>query len=87
MVNFQHVLASALALSHHGLAAKSQSHRQRAEALLKKMTWEEKVGQMGGVRRLLKLGPVVDEENYEKIHRLQNGNMGEIVFPALAYIE
>ncbi|KAF7594859.1 hypothetical protein BBP40_008189 [Aspergillus hancockii] len=28
------------------------------------MSWEEKVGQMGGIRRLLSLGPKIDEENY-----------------------
>ena len=52
-------------------------HRKRAEALVDQMTWEEKVGQMGGIRRLLSLGPQIDEENYEyRQAEYQNGNIG-----------
>lgn len=46
---------------------------------MKKMTWEEKIAQMGSVRRLLKLGPEVDEENFNKIYELQHGTIGIFV--------
>lgn len=69
------LITSVLALCHVGFAA-SSSPRERAKALLKKMTWEEKIAQMGSVRRLLKLGPEVDEENFHKIYELQHGTIG-----------
>lgn len=76
MVKFS-ILTSALAVCHVGFAEAKDSPRQRAEALLGKMTWEEKIAQMGGIRRLLKLGPSIDQENFDKIYELQHGNIGK----------
>jgi len=50
--------------------------KQRAEALLKLMTWEEKVGQMGGARRLLAANATFNETTFNTITRTQNGEMG-----------
>ncbi|KAJ4316204.1 hypothetical protein N0V84_007986 [Fusarium piperis] len=72
-MKFQYVLT---ALAGLGLAESKSSPRDRAKALLKKMTWEEKIAQMGSIRRLLKLGPEVDEENFEKRYQLQHGTIG-----------
>ncbi|KAJ3526188.1 hypothetical protein NM208_g11311 [Fusarium decemcellulare] len=74
MVKLQYAVAALAGLA--GLAESKDSPRQRARALLKKMTWEEKVAQMGSIRRLLKLGPEVDEENYESRYELQHGTIG-----------
>ncbi|KAF4471888.1 periplasmic beta-glucosidase [Fusarium albosuccineum] len=74
MVKLQYAFAALAGLV--GLAESKDSPRQRAKALLKKMTWEEKVAQMGSIRRLLKLGPEVDEENYESRYELQHGTIG-----------
>ncbi|KAE8365757.1 alkaline-phosphatase-like protein [Aspergillus caelatus] len=83
MVNLQLTLP-AMASCHIALAVSVPSeafgkglHRKRAEALVDQMTWEEKVAQMGGIRRLLSLGPQIDEENYEcRQVEYQNGNIG-----------
>lgn len=50
---------------------------QRARALLKQMTWEEKIGQMGGVRRVLSSGTTINPQ-YGAIQKMQNGEMGEL---------
>ncbi|KAK6814628.1 hypothetical protein RU639_009567 [Aspergillus parasiticus] len=83
MVNLQLTLpamafsSTALAASGHSETSVGALHRQRAEALLDQMTWDEKVGQMGGIRRLLNSGPEIDEENYEyRQAEYQNGNIG-----------
>lgn len=73
-MKFQYVLA---ALAGLGLAESKNSPRDRAKALLKKMTWEEKIAQMGSIRRLLRLDPEVDEENFEKRYPLQHGTIGK----------
>jgi len=39
------------------------------------MTFEEKVGQMGGVRRLFSSGTTVNPQ-YETVRETQNGQMG-----------
>ncbi|CAM1507895.1 Fc.00g047430.m01.CDS01 [Cosmosporella sp. VM-42] len=78
MVNFSFIM-TALALCHVGSTASAKSKgtpRQRAKVLLEKMTWEEKIAQMGGVRRLLKQGPTIDEDNFNKIYEFQHGNIG-----------
>lgn len=78
MVKFS-VLTTALALCNVGIAASTKSKgspKQRAKDLLAKMTWEEKIAQMGGIRRLLKSGPQLDEDNFNKIYQLQHGNIG-----------
>ncbi|CAJ0548363.1 Ff.00g019760.m01.CDS01 [Fusarium sp. VM40] len=74
MVKLQHVVTTCVGLL--GMAESKDSPRQRAKALLKKMTWEEKIAQMGSIRRLLKLGPEVDEENYDSRYELQHGTIG-----------
>ncbi|OGM40738.1 periplasmic beta-glucosidase [Aspergillus bombycis] len=83
MVNLQ-LAISAMPLCHTVLAASispnsshTGTHRQRAQSLLDQMDWEEKVGQMGGIRRLLSLAPKIDEENYDtRQENYQNGNIG-----------
>ncbi|KAF7559273.1 hypothetical protein G7046_g4872 [Stylonectria norvegica] len=71
------LLTAALAFCPVGFGTSAKnSPRQRAEALLEKMTWGEKIAQMGGIRRLLKLGPTIDEDNFNKIHELQHGTIG-----------
>lgn len=77
MVKF-HTAFAALAVWQTGFGEAKASPRHRAEALLKKMTWEEKVAQMGSIRRLLKLGPEVDEDNLESRYELQHGTIGEL---------
>jgi hypothetical protein len=52
------------------------SPKERAEDLLARMTWKEKVGQMGGVRRALSSDLVFNRTSYDEIHELQNGNLG-----------
>ncbi|KAM5344808.1 hypothetical protein ACJ41O_010670 [Fusarium nematophilum] len=74
MVNLQYII-TALTGFMASVQAKP-SPRQRAKALLGKMTWEEKVAQTGSIRRLLKLGPEVDEENYQSRYELQHGTIG-----------
>lgn len=74
MVKFQ-IVAAFLAACQLGEA--KSTPRQRAKALLKKMTYQEKITQMGGIRRLLKSGGVVDEDNFDSRYATQNGNIGE----------
>lgn len=62
----------------------SLSPKERAQALLKLMTWEEKVGQMGGIRRLLADKLVFNQTTFDAIHELQNGEIGKTFLgPAL----
>ncbi|KAK3302826.1 alkaline-phosphatase-like protein [Chaetomium strumarium] len=70
MVSIRNAALSALAL-----AATHCDARQRAKDLLKQMTWEEKIGQMGGVRRVLSSGTTVNPQ-YDTIRQMQNGQMG-----------
>jgi beta-glucosidase len=51
--------------------------RKRAGDLLERMTWEEKIGQMGGVRRLLSAGLAFNRTSYDQVRALQNGILGE----------
>lgn len=76
MVKLQHVVTTCVGLL--GMVESKDSPRQRAKVLMKKMTWEEKIAQMGSIRRLLKLGPEVDEENYNSRYELQHGTIGKI---------
>jgi hypothetical protein len=55
----------------------SLSPRQRAEALAVVMTWEEKVGQMGGIRRLLAANVTFNQITFDTIHKYQNGQIGK----------
>ncbi|KAI8305868.1 Periplasmic beta-glucosidase [Colletotrichum sp. SAR11_240] len=57
----------------------SRSPEERADDLLKLMTWEEKVGQLGGVRRLAERvnGALsYNETSFEEIRKTQNGQIG-----------
>lgn len=54
----------------------SYSALERAKDLLQRMTWEEKIGQMGGVRVLLGANLTFNETTYNSIHELQNGILG-----------
>ncbi|KAK5126613.1 hypothetical protein LTR85_009547 [Meristemomyces frigidus] len=54
----------------------TKSPRQRAEALLEQMTWAEKVGQMGGIRRLFSADLAFNKTSYAEIRTLQNGMIG-----------
>lgn len=52
---------------------------ERATDLLERMTWEEKVGQMGGVRALLGADLAFNETSYNSIRQLQNGILGIVI--------
>lgn len=52
---------------------------ERASDLLQRMTWEEKVGQLGGIRKVVdrKNGePVFNRTSFEQIRETQNGQIG-----------
>lgn len=55
----------------------SLSPVERADDLLGRMTWEEKVGQMGGVRRLAGPHLAFNKSSYEEYTKTQNGILGE----------
>lgn len=66
----------------------SLSPKQRAEDLLKLMTWEEKIGQMGGIRRLFAANVTFNQTSFDEIYKLQNGQIGEssaIIFYVQTY--
>ncbi|GKT94657.1 periplasmic beta-glucosidase [Colletotrichum tofieldiae] len=55
------------------------SPKERADDLLQLMTWEEKVGQLGGIRRLAETvsGKVLyNKTSFEEIRKTQNGQIG-----------
>ncbi|KAI1756121.1 beta-glucosidase [Xylaria castorea] len=57
----------------------SNTPRQRADDLLKLMTWEEKIGQLGGARRLLERvngKPVFNQTALATTLKTQNGQIG-----------
>ncbi|KAF6794671.1 periplasmic beta-glucosidase [Colletotrichum musicola] len=63
----------------------SPSPKERADDFLRLMTWEEKVGQLGGIRRLAenvngKLS--FNETSFEEIRKTQNGQIGDRGFGA-----
>ncbi|KAF6828849.1 periplasmic beta-glucosidase [Colletotrichum plurivorum] len=63
----------------------SWSPKERADDLLRLMTWEEKVGQLGGIRRLAenvngKLS--FNETSFEEIRKTQNGQIDDRGFGA-----
>ena len=54
---------------------------ERADSLLKLLTWEEKVGQMGGIRAAFKSvnGSIVfNRTSFEQIRATQNGQIGKL---------
>lgn len=58
----------------------SLSPKERAADLLQRMTWEEKVGQLGGVRKTL--GRTDGQATFNKtafdlVHKTQNGQIGK----------
>ena len=55
----------------------SLSARQRAEALAAVMTWDEKIGQLGGIRRLLGANVTFDQNSFNQTSKYQNGNIGK----------
>ncbi|TDZ16115.1 Periplasmic beta-glucosidase [Colletotrichum orbiculare MAFF 240422] len=57
----------------------SRSPKERADDLLGRMTWDEKVGQLGGIRRLAERvnGQLsFNETSFEEIRATQNGQIG-----------
>ncbi|TDZ35597.1 Periplasmic beta-glucosidase [Colletotrichum spinosum] len=57
----------------------SRSPKERADDLLGRMTWDEKVGQLGGIRRLAERvnGQVsFNKTSFEEIRATQNGQIG-----------
>ena len=55
------------------------SPEERASDLLQRMTWEEKVGQLGGVRypfSRVNGKAYFNQTSYELIHETQNGQIG-----------
>lgn len=55
----------------------SYSAADRAADLLSRMTWTEKIGQMGGVRRLLGSGLSFNQTSYDILAEYQNGILGK----------
>ncbi|WYZ46783.1 hypothetical protein EsH8_IX_001008 [Colletotrichum jinshuiense] len=57
----------------------NRSAKERADDLVRLMTWEEKVGQLGGIRRLAETvnGKLsFNETSFEEIRKTQNGQIG-----------
>ncbi len=54
----------------------SHSPADRASDLLGRMTWEEKVGQLGGVRQILQAKLAFNQTLFDSIHTMQNGMIG-----------
>lgn len=55
---------------------------ERAADLLDRMTWEEKIGQLGGVRRAFGTStgkPTFNRSSFETVHATQNGQVGASV--------
>lgn len=55
---------------------------ERAVDLLSRMTWEEKVGQLGGIRQPFQSvdgKPAFNRTAYDITHELQNGQIGKLV--------
>ncbi|KAF3352317.1 Folic acid synthesis protein fol1 [Verticillium dahliae VDG1] len=53
--------------------------KERAQDLLERMTWAEKVGQLGGIRRAVSRTngkPVFNETSFNAIRKTQNGQLG-----------
>ncbi|KAF3808075.1 Thermostable beta-glucosidase B [Colletotrichum gloeosporioides] len=72
---------ASVALQFNGSVYKdvSRAPEERAKDLLKLMTWEEKVGQLGGIRRLAERvnGALsYNETSFEEIRKTQNGQIG-----------
>ena len=59
----------------------SLSPVERADDLLERMNWTEKIGQMGGIRRLLSGGLSFNRTTYDSIRTLQNGIIGVFCLP------
>jgi hypothetical protein len=51
---------------------------ERADDLLERMNWEEKIGQMGGIRRFASANLTVNRTSYEIYAQDQNGILGEM---------
>ena len=51
--------------------------RERAQDLLELMTWEEKVGQMGGIRQLFGENLSFNETKYENFRKVGDGTLGK----------
>ncbi|KAK5166685.1 uncharacterized protein LTR77_008229 [Saxophila tyrrhenica] len=51
-------------------------YRQRAQSLLEQMTWKEKIGQLGGYRRLLEADATFNRTRFDELYPTQNGNLG-----------
>ena len=57
----------------------SLAAKNRAADLLQRMTWEEKIGQLGGVRRAFSRvngKPSFNQTSYDLIQKTQNGQIG-----------
>lgn len=49
---------------------------QRAEDLLSRMSWTEKVKQLGGIRQVLGENMFFNKTNFDIFNEAQNGNIG-----------
>lgn len=54
----------------------SYSAQERAADLLHRLSWQDKVGQMGGVRRLLSAGLSFNQTTFDILVKTQNGILG-----------
>lgn len=73
------LLASALVAGTSVPIYKNSSYNaaQRAADLLPRLTWSQKVGQMGGVRRLLGSQLSLNQTNVDILLETQNGILGK----------
>lgn len=69
--------------NNHAHRDTSRSALERAQSLLARMTWEEKIGQMGGVRRLFGPGASFNSTSFQQIYDdLQQGQIGKRHYPS-----
>lgn len=55
----------------------SLSASQRADSLLVHLSWEEKIGQMGGIRQLLGVNDTFNRTTWNTLYPLQHGILSE----------
>jgi beta-glucosidase len=73
---------SAVLLARQGSSAwqdRSLPAAQRAENLLLQLSWEEKIGQMGGIRQLLQPNATFNRTTWNDLYPLQHGILSESI--------
>lgn len=59
----------------------SLSASQRADSLLVQLSWEDKIGQMGGIRQLLGPNDTFNRTTWNTLYPLQHGILSESILP------